>query len=298
MMKNLTTVAVTIALTVVYALSPSSGASTASAQTPQPASQNGTTTPTRPRTSGAQQQGGLIRPATPNSDRLEPDDTRAAPAGVSDEVLANRRDVMSEEEAAVLPYYNNFMSTYRLGPEDVISVQVFDKEKYSRAGITVPPDGKISYPLIKGGVHVAGKTTQQVAEEITKQLDEYIIDPKVSVYLERVMSARFSIIGDVAQPGVRLLTRRMTVYEALSESGGVLPTGDKKKVRLLRRQVDGTLLPIEVNIAAIEKGKAIDSQFLAPGDQILVPGNKFKTLQKVMSLVQVLSFARIFTGGF
>ncbi|MDQ3252566.1 MAG: polysaccharide export protein, partial [Acidobacteriota bacterium] len=249
MMKNLTTLTVTIALTAVYALSPC-GASTASAQTPQPAGQGGTTTPASPRTSGAQ--GGLIRPATPNSDRLEPDDTRVAPAGVSEEVLANRRDAMSEEEAAVLPYYNNFMSTYRLGPEDVISVQVFDKEKYSRAGITVPPDGKISYPLIKGGVHVAGKTTQQVAEEITKQLDEYIIDPKVSVYLERAMSARFSIIGDVAQPGVRLLTRRMTVYEALSESGGVLPTGDKKKVRLLRRQVDGTLLPIEVNIAAIE----------------------------------------------
>ncbi|MBA3712065.1 MAG: polysaccharide export protein [Pyrinomonadaceae bacterium] len=294
MMKNLTTVAVTIALTAVYAWSPC-GALSASAQSQRPAGQDGTTTPTKPRTSGAP--GGLIRPATPNSDRLEPDDTRVVPAGVSEEVLANRRDAMSEEEAAVLPYYNNFMSTYRLGPEDVISVQVFDKEKYSRSGITVPPDGKISYPLIKGGVHVAGKTTQQVAEEITKQLDEYIIDPKVSVYLERVMSARFSIIGDVAQPGVRLLTRRMTVYEALSESGGVLPTGDKKKVRLLRRQVDGTLLPIEVNIAAIEKGKAIDGQFLAPGDQILVPGNKFKTFQKVLSLVQVLSFARIFAGG-
>jgi hypothetical protein len=50
-------------------------------------------------------------------------------------------------------------------------------------------------------------------------------------------------------------------------------------------------------VAAIEKGKAADNYFLSPGDQIVVPGNRFKTVQKVLSLLPVLSFARIFTGG-
>ncbi|HNG34790.1 MAG TPA: hypothetical protein PK012_34255, partial [Blastocatellia bacterium] len=37
---------------------------------------------------------------------------------------ALRREDQSEEEAAILPYINNFFATTRLGPEDVISVDV------------------------------------------------------------------------------------------------------------------------------------------------------------------------------
>ena len=54
------------------------------------------------------------------------------------------------------------------------------------------------------------------------------------------------------------------------------------------------LAPIPVNVSAIYKGKAPDNTYLVPGDQILVPGNKFKTFQKIMSFTSVLSFARIF----
>ncbi len=43
---------------------------------------------------------------------------------------ANRQEQMSEEEAAIIPYYNNFFSTYRLGPEDIISVEVFNQDRY------------------------------------------------------------------------------------------------------------------------------------------------------------------------
>jgi polysaccharide export outer membrane protein len=230
-------------------------------------------------------------------ERLEPDDTNTMRSDVPAEIQANRREQLSEEEAAVVPYYNNFLKDYRLGPEDVITVEVFDQPRYSKTGITIPPNGTISYPLIPEGVFVVGKTTQQVQEEITKKLDEYIIDPKVTVSLEKAQSARYSVLGDVGQPGIRIMTRRVSVYEALAEAGGVLPTGDKSKVVILRRQPDGTLLPIRVNIKKIERGEAREMAFLVPGDQVLVPGNRFKTFQQIMGLLPVLSFARIFTGG-
>jgi len=66
---------------------------------------------------------------------------------------------------------------------------------------------------------------------------------------------------------------------------------------VLRKQENGKLQPIPVNISAIYKGQAADSVYLAPGDQVIVPGNKLKTFQKIMSFTSVLSFARIFTGG-
>jgi polysaccharide export outer membrane protein len=200
------------------------------------------------------------------------------------------------EEGEVVNIYTNFFTTYRLGPEDVISVSVFGQERYSRNAITIPPSGKISLALIPGGLFISGKTTEEVEELIKKKYDEFIIDPQVSVSLDKAASYRYSILGDVGQPGVRLMSHRMTVTEAIAESGGVLPTGDRSKVVVLRRQKDGTLSQIPVNVSAIYKGKAADSTFLVPGDQILVPGNRMKSIQKILGLVQTASFARIFTG--
>jgi len=239
---------------------------------------------------------------TDQSGSVAPDNSAKDGAGqkssdIPAAALANRREDMSEEEAAVLPYYNNFLSAYRLGPEDVISVSVFGQERYSKANIVVPPDGRIAYPLIAEGIFVAGKTTQQVQDEITKRYDEYIIDPKVSVSLDKAMSARYSVLGDVAQPGIRVMTRRLSVYEAVAEAGGVLSTGDKSKVFVLRRQTDGSLKPFQVNIKDIERGRAKELAFLSPGDQVVVPGNRLKKIQQIMSLASVVSFARIFAPG-
>ena len=152
--------------------------------------------------------------------------------------------------------------------------------------------------MVKGGIFVNGKTVDEVAAIITKHYDEYIIDPQVTVSLDKASSYRYSVIGDVGQPGVRLMNHRMTLTEALAEAGGVLPTGDKSKVVVMRRKNDGNLDPIIVNVSAIYKGKAADNTYLVPGDQILVPGNKLKKWQQIMSFANVLSFARIFGVGF
>jgi polysaccharide biosynthesis/export protein len=233
--------------------------------------------------------------APKNSDPvIVQEDKPAAPSNVPADLQAGRREQLSEEEAAIVPYYNNFLKDYRLGPEDVISVDVFNQPRYSKANITVPPDGRISFPLISEGIRVVGKTTQQVQEEIQKRLDEYIIDPQVTVYLDKAMSARYSVLGDVGQPGVKIMTRRVSVMEALAEAGGVLNTGDKKKIVILRRKADGTLNPILVNVSNIEKGKAREMAYLAPGDQVIVPGNRLKSIQQLLSFVPMLSFGRIF----
>jgi protein involved in polysaccharide export with SLBB domain len=249
----------------------------------------------RPRTTTTTSQDkDKTQPAQP--DKVNPDDTKRAPVYVSDDSQANGGD-QNSEEAAISRYYNNFFKTYRLGPEDVISVEVFNQERYSRRGITVPPSGRVALALIPGGVFVNGKTVDEVAEIIKKRYDEYIINPQVTVSLDKASSYRYSIIGDVGQPGVRLMSHRMTVTEALAEAGGVLSTGDKSKVYVLRRQSTGHVAPMQVNVSAIYKGKAPDNVYLEPGDQIIVPGNKMKKVRELMGLTSVLGFARIFGIG-
>lgn len=242
---------------------------------------------------------------TPNAAATPPDKQKpVSDAGrvlredTPDDVKANRRGQLSEEEAAVVPYYNNFMTEYRLGPEDVITVDVFGQPNYSKGNITVPPNGVISYPLIKGGVFVARRTVEEVADEIAKKLDEYIIDPKVTVSLDKAVSARYSVLGDVGKPGAQVMTRRLSVYEAIAEAGGILNTGNRKEVIVLRRGQDGRPYPIMVNLKEIETGKVREEVFLVPGDQVIVQGNKIKKWQGLMNSLSIIGFARgIFTGG-
>jgi polysaccharide biosynthesis/export protein len=209
---------------------------------------------------------------------VDADDTKAQPKA-------------TEEE---FDEYSNFFTSYKLGPQDVISVEVFNQPRYSRSGITVPPSGRVSLSLIPNGVFVSGKTVDEVAKVIKKHYDEYIIDPQVTVSLDKASSYRYSVIGDVGAPGIRLMSHRMTVTEAIAEAGGVLGTGDKSKVYVLRRQPSGVLAHIPVNVSAVYKGKVPDNTFLQPGDQVFVPGNKMKTLRTILGFTQVLSFARVF----
>ena len=243
-----------------------------------------------------QEKGAPVNSSVQGNERLEPDDTNRLPGDVTPEVLAGRRESRSEAEAAVLPYYNNFLLTYHIGPEDVISISVFNQDRYSKSGITVPPDGRISYYLIPEGILVAGKTTQQLQDEITKRLDEYIINPQVTVSLDKAVSAVYSVVGDVAQPGVRTMARRYSITEALAMAGGVLDTGNKSKIVILRQQADGRPIAIPVDVKKIEKGQAKEMAYLVPGDQVVVPGNRLKTFKQVMDMLPALSIWRVFTG--
>ncbi|MEJ7711483.1 MAG: hypothetical protein WKF84_16855 [Pyrinomonadaceae bacterium] len=84
-------------------------------------------------------------------------DSRSAARDVTEagnSVETNRalqQQQMSEEEAAVLPYYNNFMATYRIGPEDVISVSVLGLERYSKPNITVLSQRENLIPAYSNG---------------------------------------------------------------------------------------------------------------------------------------------------
>jgi polysaccharide export outer membrane protein len=239
------------------------------------------------------------KPATTTTDKpgdQTPDKSKDKPAVVTADAQTNRIG-QSTDEAEIVQNYNNFFTTYQLGPEDIISVTVFGQDRYSKNGIKVPPSGRISLALIPDGIFVSGKTVDQVAELIKKRYDEYIIDPQVSVSLDQAGSYRYSVIGDVAQPGIRLMTRRLSVTEAISEAGGILQTGDKRKVFVLRRQAKGNLMSIPVNVSAIYRGQAPDSIYLQPGDQVIVPGNSLKKWQTLSSFLPILSFAKIFTGG-
>jgi polysaccharide export outer membrane protein len=202
----------------------------------------------------------------------------------------------TNEEDAILPYYNNYLKEYRLGPSDMISIEVFGQcPDYCKTGLTVPPNARISYPLIRDGVMVAGKTVEEVAADITKKLDEFIIDPKVTVTLDKAMSNRYSVMGHVATPGIRVMDRRVSVYEAVLEAGGVTRKGNRDKIAVMRYGKDGKLTRSIVSLAAMEKG-TVEMVYLNPGDQVFVTGRGF-TLDTVFDILGKASVVRFLFGS-
>ena len=229
-----------------------------------------------------------------NAKDAKPRVTLPAPSSQNDEKLADVTEKVADEE--ILPYYNNYLKEYRLGPSDVISVEVFGQcPDYCILSKPIPPNARISYPLIREGVLVAGKTVEQVAAEITKKLDEFIIDPKVSVTLEKAMSTRYSVMGNVAAPGVRVMDRKVSVYEAIIESGGPTKNANKDKVYVVSYGKDGRLTRQLVSLAKMETGKA-DMVYLNPGDQVFVSGKGF-TIEKFFDVLGKASAARLLFGS-
>jgi protein involved in polysaccharide export with SLBB domain len=87
------------------------------------------------------------------------------------------------------------------------------------------------------------------------------------------------------------MDRKVSLFEAIVESGGVLKDGDKKRVTVYRYNQSGRLAPQTYNLVDIERGKA-DMVYLNPGDQVFVPDQGFKlnpgTIFKILEKASVV----------
>ncbi len=230
------------------------------------------------------------RVAQAETDKEKPDEEIKTDKKTPNVVVVKKED--DSDVAAITNYYVNYLTEYRLGPEDVISVQVFGQcPDYCKDEITVPPTAQISYPLIREGIFVGGKTIEQVTQEITKKLDEYIIEPNVTVSLVKVGSARYSVIGKVEKQGNHLMTRKISILDAIAESGGISKEGDKKQAVILRPNEFNKLEPIIINLKQIQEGKA-EMAYLKPGDQVVIPKEGFN-LNTILDAASKFSLLRI-----
>lgn len=211
--------------------------------------------------------------------------------------VADVTEIAGEEERAIIGLYTSYLAEYRLGPSDVISVEIFGQcPDYCKNGITVPPTAKISYPLIRGGVFVGGKTVDEVADEVAEKLKDYITDPKVTVTLEKPMSNRYSVTGKVASPGIKIMDRKLTVIDAILEAGGFTRDSDKGEALLIRFNTSGEMMKYKVDLGKIAKGKA-EMVYVAPGDQVYVPSRKIRiNANTVFDTLSKVAFIRYFFG--
>lgn len=97
----------------------------------------------------------------------------------------------------------------------------------------VDKQGNIKFPQL-GIIHVAGLTTAQVAEELTRRIAEKVEAPYVRVEL---YNFKVNVLGEVAKPGlVHIPSERFTILDALAEAGDLTIFGRRDNVTLVREQ--------------------------------------------------------------
>jgi polysaccharide export outer membrane protein len=113
-------------------------------------------------------------------------------------------------------------SEYRVGPGDVLEVQVFGNEDLSRSA-SVQPSGAIHLPLI-GEVPVSGLTVTEIQRKLVSLWGrDYLVSPQVEVRVSEYQSQFAFVVGEVNQPGRKPLRGRTRLIDALVEAGGFTP---------------------------------------------------------------------------
>ena len=158
---------------------------------------------------------------------------------------------------------------YVIGPEDGLEISVW-KDEALKSQVVVRPDGGISFPLV-GEVMAAGKTADQVRDEIRSRLERYIPDAVVTVSVMHIASYRIYVLGRVNKPGDFAVGRDVDVLQALALAGGLTPFAQENDIRVVRK-IDGQTTTIAFHYADVLRGRDLAQNItLRSGDVLLVP---------------------------
>jgi polysaccharide biosynthesis/export protein len=158
---------------------------------------------------------------------------------------------------------------YHIGPGDVLKVLTWKEADFS-GQFAVRYDGKITIPFV-GDVDVDGKTPTELGTYLEQQIGRFVESAHVTVAVDQPNSARFFVIGKVAQQGAFPYTGPLRVVQALALAGGFQEFAKLDQVFVIR-EVNGKLLYFPFSYdELVNKRQLGGNMVLMPGDTIVVP---------------------------
>ena len=168
------------------------------------------------------------------------------------------------------------LQIYVLGHPDISSTRANNDSSY-----TVRPDGKMNFPLV-GEIDVNGMTVFEFTQLLTKELSEYIINPKITVNVAKLGTTRVFVMGEVNKQGMYELTKSHRVLDALGAAGGFTQKAAKKNIYLVRNVGQPEEIVQKLNINNfLRKGDVTQNLVLHEGDCLYLTSNHKITLQDI-----------------
>lgn len=181
-------------------------------------------------------------------------------------------------------------STYRLGPGDLIIVDVYGAPTLTREG-EVDAAGNFAMPLV-GTVAAGGRTPTELSALIAASLRGRVVkDPQVTVSIKKAVSQMVTIDGAVREPGMYPVLRRMSLQQAIASAKGVGDLANLDRVMVFRT-VGTEKLAALFSLKAIRAGRMPDPPIYA--NDIVVVGESAtqRFLKTINQLPLVGTFGR------
>ncbi len=143
-------------------------------------------------------------------------------------------------------------------------------------GVEVRMDGRVSLKHI-GDVKVVGMSLTQLADYLKKLYVSVYDDPIVTVTLLQSNSRRYTVMGQVNNPGIFYLDFPVTLVQAIARSGGFTEWANRKMtvIRQKDKQANGKQesagTMIKFDYDDFMEGKDLEKNiYLQPGDVLVV----------------------------
>lgn len=155
---------------------------------------------------------------------------------------------------------------YRLGPGDVLDVQIVGRLEVIRSQVVVDLEGAINMPPI-GSIPLVGLTLLEAHRRVAERAHAIYKFVEVTVAVVAPRTFEITVSGEVERPGTTMVTATRRLHEVILEAGGITPRGSLRRVLVTRKS--GVT---EVDLLRFElKGDLTQNPFVEEGMKILVP---------------------------
>jgi polysaccharide biosynthesis/export protein len=162
-------------------------------------------------------------------------------------------------------------------------------------GFTVDDHGKINIPVL-GNLNVLGYTVEEIKLEVEKRLlDEYFKSEARLFVNVKLAGLRYTINGEIGSPGTNVLFQdKVSIMEAIANSGDITITGNRKEVQVIRKLPQG----FETHYVDLTSSEAFESPvfYIQPNDYIYIKPLKQKSwgtgttgIQTIGTIITALS---------
>jgi polysaccharide export outer membrane protein len=160
--------------------------------------------------------------------------------------------------------------SYIIRKGDLLSVNVWNQRDIT-SRLRVRDDGRISLPLIND-VEAAGLTPAALARAMEVKLKDMVANPVVTVMVDEAQPIKISVLGEVRNPGKKLLESGSGLLQALSEASGFTDYARDDAIYVLRKE-PGYQVPVRIRFTyeALTRIEGDASAFrLKTGDVVVV----------------------------
>jgi polysaccharide export outer membrane protein len=126
-------------------------------------------------------------------------------------------------------------SVASFGPGDVVSVTVQGHPELSTplSGARLDESGSLILPTV-GPVKLQGTSLSEARERVHAAYAKFMLDPDVLVDVMSRASSQYFLLGQISEPGPRVMERPTTALEAVSNGSYFLNGADRKRVFVVR----------------------------------------------------------------